>query len=603
LLALTLALQVSTTAIDIVMQTVLAGLVLLPARPSARHGRAAAAAALLAALLAAPALIGTSWRLQGTRRAAGFDAEEALAFSASPTVLVEAALPHFFGDVRTFSERGFWGKPFFGGQYPYFTSLYVGPGVLLLAALAGVRRGAGALWALAAFGVLMSLGPNGPFAAAQPLLLHYFRFPIKFFFLADLALGLLAGHGLDRWMREGRRAPLACFGPAVLLLAAAGAVFAWPELPARLLGGLVPELGSPAALSVARTSWPLDFFRSGALCLAAAFALQLEARKRSLAALVVAMDLLAANMVLNPAARRDFYELLPPLRALVDRAAELGPYRWFGLSVNSSPRIRFWEKAAVSDVVAYRAARQSMLGASASLDGLESAMETEGGFSPRDSFLPHSVRTVERFREYFPEVRLANVRWVLSLLALPPDLVREVGEVAVPGLVEPLRLYEVIEPVPRALWTPRCAVLPEQELWEEPRRPGFDARKAVLLEAPPPGSSCDGAAAEGPASVIFEQPDPHTVRIRVTSPPGFVVVQLGFHTDWHAEGARGSVPLLRANAQYWALPTGGGEQTFVVRFRPRWPFPAFALSLLGLGVLGVLWRRPSREPVARVKTG
>lgn len=597
LLGLALALQLSTVAVDIVLQTAFACLFVLPKRPSLRHVRVYAAAALLAALVAAPVLLGTSWRLQGTRRALGFDASEALSFSASPLVLLESFVPHLFGDVRTFSERGYWGKPFSGNQYPYFMSLYLGPGVLLLAFLAGFRRCA-ALWMLSLVGLSMSLGANGPFASAQLVLLHYVRYPVKFFFLTNLALSLLAGQGVDRCTREPFRISRLRFAPALIFLISAGVVFRWPALPSQLLVGWVPELSSPAARTVVQTMWPADLFRTGALCLAAAFALRLEARKGSLAALVVAMDLLTANLVLNPSARRDFYDLLPPLRSLVDRAAALGHFRWFALSLNAGD-VRFWDRVGISDVVAYRAARQSMLGNSNVLDGLESALETEGSYSPRDSFLPHEVRTVERFREYSSDLRLANVRWVLSLRALPRDLVRLVSEVVVPGLVEPLRFYELIDPAPRAFWTPRCAVVPEPQIWFHTQRPDFEVERSVLLEAPPAGLSCDREASSGPASVAFEQPDPHTVRLRVRSPPGFVVVVQGFHPDWQADGSEGSVPLLRAYARYWALPTPGGEQTFTVRFRPRWPAPALALSALGLGAIGLALvgrRRPQMPP-------
>jgi len=595
LLAAATALQVSTAAVDIVLLTAVVSLVLLPERPSLRHLRVYAAAALLAALLAAPALIGTPWRMQVTRRALGFDVEEAFGFSASPLVLLEALVPHLFGDVRSFSERGYWGKPFFGNQYPYFMSLYLGPGLLLLATLAGRGRRAAALWLVALLGLLMSLGANGPLAQVELPLMQYFRFPIKFFFLTNLALCLLAGQGVDRVSREPAPVSRLRFLPALIFLLAAAVVSLQPDLPPRLLAGAVPQLSSPAARFVVRVSWPADFFRAGALCLAGAFALQLEPRKRSLAALAVAMDMLAGNLVLHPTARRDFYELLPPLRALVERAKLQGPFRWFALSLNSSKQISFWEQLAVSDVVAYRAARQSMLGSSNVLDGLESVFETETGYAPRDFFLPHELRTVEHFREYFPEVRVGNVRWVLSLKELPPELVTLVEQVPVPGVVEPLRLYEVRSPVPRAFWTPRCEVRPQPRLFEETQRPGFEPEQAVLLESAP-GSACDRDAASGPASVAYERPDPHTVRLRVSSPPGFVVVVEGFHDDWKAETAEGPVPLYRAYGRYWALPTPGGEQTFVARFRPRWPAPALALSGLGLAALGLALSLRGRPP-------
>jgi len=184
----------------------------------------------------------------------------------------------------------------------------------------------------------------------------------------------------------------------------------------------VPELLGASAQHVARTAWPADLFRAGALCLAAAFALRLPARRGVLAAALVATDMLAANLVLNPTARRDFYELVPPLRAQVERAVANGPFRWFALSLNAVRGVRFsaWVAALNSDVIAYRMARQSMLGTSAALDGLESAFEEEDSFAPLASTLPRELRTAERFREFVPHLRLANVRWVLSLAELPP---------------------------------------------------------------------------------------------------------------------------------------------------------------------------------------
>ena len=379
-LGVVLALQLSTLAADVVAQTAFASLFVLPWPRSWRRLRAVAAVALLgallAALLSAPVLLGVQWLLQDTRRAQGFAPSEVLAWSASPLVLLEAIVPHLFGNVRTFSALGFWGMPFFDDAYPYFMSLYLGPGVLLLALLADRRRGAGALWVLTVVGLLMSLGANGPFATLQSQLAGSVRFPIKLFFLANLGVCLLAGQGADAY---SRRAGVALWRLALPLayLAAAGALLLWPELPARLLGGLVPELLGASARHVARTVWPVDFFRAGALCLAAALALKLPARGGVLAASMSVATTMAANIVLNPTARRDFYELAPVLRAHVERAMAEGPFRWFALSLNAVPGVRFsaWVADANTDVVAYRVARQSMLGTSAALDGLESALE------------------------------------------------------------------------------------------------------------------------------------------------------------------------------------------------------------------------------------
>ena len=99
------------------------------------------------------ALLGARALIEGTQRAAGFAPRDALAWSASPMVLLDALLPRFFGDVHTFSDLGYWGQPFFPDGYPYILSLYLGPCVLLLAALAGRRAPAPRLWVLVAIGV------------------------------------------------------------------------------------------------------------------------------------------------------------------------------------------------------------------------------------------------------------------------------------------------------------------------------------------------------------------------------------------------------------------------------------------------------------------
>jgi hypothetical protein len=299
---------------------------------------------------------------------------------------------------------------------------------------------------------------------------------------------------------------------------------------------------------------------------------------------------------LNPTARRDFYQQVPELRAQVERATAQGPFRWFSLSLNAVRGVRFsaWVAEANSDVIAYRVARQSLLGTSAALDGLESALEVEDSFAPLASTLPAERRTAERFRDLVPQLRLANVRWVMSLAELPPDLVRLVSPIALAELEQPLRLYELLGPLERAFWTGRCEVVRERaEIWRRAAAQDFDARRAVLLETNPVPGACD-APASGAARVAFEQPDAHTVRLRVASPPGFVVVLEGFHPDWTVEGGAGAIPLLRAYGRYWTFWTPGGEQTFVARFRPRWPMKAAILAALGLLAAGLSFARSVR---------
>lgn len=184
-LAVCSALQLSTAAGEIALQTALAGLVLSPPVRRRPQLAAVAAAAMLTVALSAPALLGIRALLEGGRRAAGFSASEALAWSASPIVLAESVLPRLFGDVHTFSNVGYWGQRFFAGGYPYLLSLYVGLPVLLMALQAGRSPVARRLWVLAAVSALLAMGSYGPFAFVLTGGLSVFRTPVKFVFGAD----------------------------------------------------------------------------------------------------------------------------------------------------------------------------------------------------------------------------------------------------------------------------------------------------------------------------------------------------------------------------------------------------------------------------------
>ena len=233
------AVQVGTLAAEVMLQTAVLGLLLVLRRPTRRAYGWLLVAGALAALLSAPALLGVRALVEGTARAAGFSPDVSLGWSTTPVVLLDMLLPRFFGNVHSPTDEGFWGQPFFTSGYPYLLSLYLGPAVLLLAFRAG--RGASRLWLAAALGVLLSLGSHGPLGPLVLVVMHSFRTPAKFLFVATLALALLAGRGLDRSVRPGARgSPLALLPGAALLLAGL-LLFRDPRLPARLFAGLVPD--------------------------------------------------------------------------------------------------------------------------------------------------------------------------------------------------------------------------------------------------------------------------------------------------------------------------------------------------------------------------
>jgi hypothetical protein len=552
-------------------------------------------AAVLASLLAAPALLGARALVEGTHRQGGFSPAESLAWSAPPVVFLDAVLPRFFGDPHSFSQAGYWGQALFTDGYPYLMSLYLGLPLLLLAVCAGPwQRG---LWLLAALGVLWSLGSHGPMAPALLFLMRSSRVPVKMFLLAALPLSLLAGRGLDRGAKgEGPHRAVWTLVPGGLLLAASLLLRHWPGLPARLFGGVVSDLRTWQADLVVRTAWPGAFLVSGALATGVALTRWAGPRVAPLGGILIALDLLIVNTPLNPQTERSFYALREPVQALVRDAEALGRHRWFSMGAADTPGLHWSSAAALSnsDVALYAVDRQALLPRTQVLEGLEGAFDEDRvGWAPEGSTLAPEQRNPLRFRDIYRRLRLANVRWVMSFLPLPDDLATIRGQAALAEVVDPLRLFELADPLPRVFWVPRAEVISERaQLQRRLDDPRFDPRGVVLLDSPPepPAVAPDGPVGS-PAVVSYELLDPHTVRLRSSSPPGYLVVLDGYHREWRAYDDAGAVALLRADGRYRAVPTPGGERTFILRYEPRWRRPALALclgGLLGLAALAVL---------------
>ena len=589
LAALLAALQVATLGAETVMQTALAALVLLRARPDRRRLGAAVLAVGIALLLAMPALLGMRALVTDTARAAGFAPETGFSFSLRPAVLLDAVVPRAFGDVHTFSERGYWGQPFFPDGFPYLLSLYWGPALLFLALRSGRSSETLRLLGLAAFGLLLALGDHGPLGFALAPLMQHFRAPVKFLFLPNLALALLAARGLERARHGTPRPAWPALAAGALLVALGLATRLSPALPGRLLGGVLPEILGARAAAVVALSWPASLVAAGAFLLGVALALHSRALV-PLAGLLVGLDLLIANGSVNLATDRAFYAQRPELAELM-RAARATDGRVFAYGAAGVPDLRWAPEAALRnrDVSLYAVDRQALLPRSHVLDGFDSAFDEDRvGWAPSGATLDPRERVPSRYAGHHARLRLAAVRYVLSFRPLPAELVRERGVARLAEVEEPLRLYELVDPLPRAFVAVRYEVEPDAaRLRARIAAPGYDPRARLLVSEPPPAwlaPDADSAAAGGSASL--ERPSPQALELRVAGAAGLLVVSEGFHRDWHAWASDGERPILRVNGRYWAIPTRGGGETISVRFRPAWQAPA--LGALGLGAAAVL---------------
>jgi hypothetical protein len=313
-----------------------------------------------------------------------------------------------------------------------------------------------------------------------------------------------------------------------------------------MLGRLLPAIFDPRAQYVMATVWPGAFACTGALCLGAGLALWRGGRLSRAAAVLGALDLLIVNGSLNTAANASFYDLRPEVRSLLARTAGSNG-RWFSFGVDGSGASWSpWVARLNSDVWLYYMDRQSLLPRATILDGLDAVFdESRTGWEPLASTLQVAERRPASFPMIAERLRQGSVRWVVSWKPLPQDLVTLQGEVRMPEMLDPLRLYELRGAYPRAYWSPAGLV-------PDPR-----------------------------GSVAYERPDPHQIRLRVSAPPGVVVITEGYHRDWHAVGPAGAVPLSRVGDRYMGLPTPGGDLVYTLRFQPAWRGPS--LVLLGAG--------------------
>jgi hypothetical protein len=611
-LALLGAVQVSTLGAETVLQTAVISLALLVVPPDRRRLRALAAAAGFAALLAAPALLGARALVADTARASGFAPRESFTFSLRPAALLDTVLPRFFGDPHTFSDKGFWGQPFFPAGYPYLVSLYCGTGLVWLAIRSSWPGRKTRLTILGLVGALLALGAHGPLEWLMAPLMQHFRAPPKFLFTSTLALCLLAARGLEDAAERGRRPRWWAVVPGAILCGLHPLLQASPDLPGRLFGGLLPEILDPRARYVIATAWPAGFGVAGALLLGTVLALRSQATA-PLASVLLGLDLLIANGPVNLTAASTFYELRPAVSGLLESARAEGAYRLFAYGAAAVPDLR-WSPAIArrnTDVWLYYVARQSLVPRTPVLDGVETAFDEDRvGWAPRGSTLGARERVPARYAEHHARLRLANVRFVVSFRPLPEGLVRLRGQADLPEVLEPLRFYELADPLPRAYRVDAFEVVPSAAaLQSRLESPTFDPRLVVLLEEAPAGAALRGdpsdrRSAGAAAMPIYERLDPHTVRLTVEGPPGLVVVADGYHRDFQVEAEGVPRRLLRANGRYWALPSTGGGEVITVRYRPPWPMWAIGASALGgLGVLALLWRPPGRSRIPAAIAG
>jgi hypothetical protein len=567
--AVLVAAMLSTTAVEIVGQTLVIALV-LAAGSRGRPGRLAAAI-LLGGALAGAVVLPVSALVADSARASGFPTEVVLAHSVHPIAFLQVVIAGLFGDPYDLAER-WWGMNFFPRGFPYFLSLYLGPAALSLAAVGLIAR-APRSRRLALLAVLAAFVCLGRWAGLEPLveavpLLRKLRFPSKAFFTIHFAVALLAALGLSALarVREGR-AWKACaalaLGTGTLVAALPASALLWPPLAGYLLGGFFPP----------EYPWPLRFERArfvaadaavaGGLAMVAGLvalatlAGRLRPERAALAlCILAAVDLLRAGAGLNPMVSPAFYRPSEESAGLVEEVRREG-------------------------------------GRVFTFDPTYSAAYFRGRAARRER---HEAWTFAILQETFtPDfnvpVRIPTAYSLDRTMLVPVERVLDPAEAGVrsfPALVDRLRASGVahvvsLDPIEHPDLELRAVLSPERMAplaAHVYRLRGGRPLASLASDDPTP------AAEAGRLEVIAQAPGRFELLVRAVR-PSLLTLREAFAPGWRATLDEGAATVVRAEGRYLGIEVAPGEHRVRLRYRP--PSWVAGLWLSGLSGLIVLW--------------
>jgi hypothetical protein len=565
------------------------------ALPPARRAAGAAAIVALAGALAMAGLLPGVEMLSRSERGAGFEAAEAMKWSLPPMALAEVAVRGVFGDPSLTRMDGWWGGRLHDTGLPFLLSLYLGPGILLLAGagLAAGWRAGGSRRAeswlhggLALAGVLLALGRFLPLYPALVALVPpagSVRYPAKYALIFTWAAAVLAARGYDALASRSDRPLLLrpALQPEQRRALLAGAVLSLAAMAIGYSGALgwtarfagEATAGAPADMApavAARMDAALLEAGLVAAVLAAAALARLRTITPALLAFVPIAMLVISGVRVNPVTSSDFYTRRP---ALLDRVATgTGSRVWaeprprgFAFRTPEGPGRDSLAPGFLWDRMTLRNATSFPLGVRHAYDRGNERLDIMPGAAVGRLLAERAA--AGRLEE--SDARLLAVAGVGSVVhygAAPQgwtETSRLEGESNIP-----VTILSVPRPLPRVLAVLGAEIQPEPDrALRRLQDPGFDPFTTVLLEEgdPAPRPSEVAAASDAvPRAAIMEESS-STVRVSAWLPAeGHVVLADTHYPGWVARVDGEQRPIVRANVMFRAVrvPAGSHEITF-----------------------------------------
>ncbi len=514
---------------------------------------------VVAGLLAAPILLPAIVHTPFTARAE-FTYGDAAQYSLAPVQWIGMLLPAFFGRSPAF-HWGPWDRVEMG---------YLGILPLALALLAVVQQPGRRVWlwlGLAAAGFVLALGiyalPHGWLTLLPGF--GQTRAPARFLLLTDMGLAVLAGYGLDGLMRTWSARETQAFAAVWRVLKWITAVVVAIVLPLSYLALLITQDGAPAtstrvALTAVGAAW-LAAFSLATLGIFAArrFGWARPAVIGALACGLIFVDVSSTGAYLDGSTENPALSYLQP---------ELVGY------LDSQPGT--WRLDARTDIDQLWQPNTALMVGLDDVWGVANPLVLADVVRYWDGIGPEGRSS--------PLYDFLNAQFLIGRKDVPLDWNKY--ELVFDGAPD-LAVFRNTHALPRAfLVTNAQTVANQAAAWDAVHQPGFDPRRAVVVEGGQRLVAPPGETAPGPVEIIEQGPNQLTLNMQPGA-PGYLVISQPFYPGWRAVDQAGrEVPIVRANYAFQALAVGPETQSVTLQFAPAtW---TWGLILAAIGIVLVV---------------
>ena len=522
-------------------------------------------------------------------------------WSLHPLSLWEAIAPNLFGNYYdAFLADLPWMGALNFGRDPFFYSFYVGPLVLLLAGIAvwsAPRQHM--FWVVVA--VVATVAALGGYSPVYPWIrtlfppLMYFRFPVKYFAFAILAVAVLGAHGWERL--HNRQYDAAMLWPAASLgmlglfatLLALASPDAWLNATHSLALGTHLKDPAAGAAFLARSAPPLAA-RFCALLLAGCILGAAAARRPSLKwALFAAActDLAITNTPLN--ITMDAAKLAPPSwyveSAGPQRLYVGGRFRGY-MNGNDPDGVSTWQIPAEATAIEGRMELNAELPMAPSGWGVREALSYDLPY-----LWPAEYEgTLRRFEQADPPARAAFLRRSgVRRCVLPATESRTFDIVAeVPDWN--MRVFECNPEATRVFLAGSAVTAPNPGDLEWQRDALFDPALAddlLRIDRLPQPAGVPGGPADPAVRIVHDGASTVVVEAALRT-DGVLVLRDTFDPSWSATVDGLPAEIVRANGLHRAVALLPGRHVIRFSYRPRDFVVGLKISGTALGVLLVL---------------